>query len=85
MKNWTASKNRDKVFIIRSGDGRRNQSLIRVASVSEKEIVRYRSNKVPLWILKETIGTLDALRVNYTAYDLYVALGKLKVGERVRL
>ncbi len=85
MKNWIASKNGDKIFIIRSGDGRRNQSLIRVASVSKKEIVRYRSNRVPVWILEEVLEALDAMKVNYIAYDLYVALGKLKVGERVRL
>ena len=67
MKNWMINRDGEIVLIIRSGDGRRNQSLIRVASVSRSEVVKYRSNRIPMWVLQEA---LDSLKIDYVAHDL---------------
>ncbi len=72
----------DIVLIIRSGSKTRNQSIIKVASVSRKEVIRFRSNKVPKWIVKEALSVLS---MDHDPDDVYFALAGLKVGDNALL
>ena len=78
MKNWMINTSGEIVLVMRSGDNIRNQSIIRIASISKKEVVRYRSNRVPKWIIADAINVLG---VDYDPSDVYKTLGELKVGE----
>lgn len=78
MKNWMINTSGEIVIVIRSGNNVRNQSIIRVASISKKEIIRYRSNRVPKWIIADAISVLG---VDYDPSYVHETLSKLKVGE----
>ena len=82
MKNWMISTSGELVFIIKDGNNTRNQSIIRVASISKNEIIRYRSNKVPKWIIEEAI---DVLKIDDNPSDVYAILKTLKVGKFARI
>ena len=78
MKNWMINTSGEIVLVMRSGDNIRNQSIIRVASISKREVIRYRSNRVPKWIIEEAI---EVLGVDYNSDEVYNTLKDLKVGE----
>ena len=81
MKNWMINTSGEIVLVMRSGDNIRNQSIIRVASISKREVVRYRSNRIPKWIIADAI---DVLSVDYDPSDVYKTLSGLKVGEHAK-
>ena len=78
MKNWMINTSGEIVLVMRSGDNIRNQSIIRVASISKREVIRYRSNRVPKWIIEDAI---EVLGVDYNPAEVYNTLKDLKVGE----
>lgn len=82
MKSWMINTSGELVFIIKDGNNTRNQSIIRVASISKNEIIRYRSNRVPKWIIEEAI---DVLEIEDNPSDVYKILNTLKVGKFARI
>ena len=60
MKDWMVNTSGEIALVMKSGSNTRNQSIIRVASISKHEVVRYRSNRVPKWIIQAAIDVLKS-------------------------